>query len=393
MELRRIDAFQRQGVCDLIFHPDGQRAISGGRQISVWGLSSGQRLAEWTAHETGRERVSLWSTLQLHPDGERLFSCIQGETKAFALATGRLLWTAAGRLGPLFAQGKRAALIDRGNLAVLDLDTGQIGRSMKVEKLISPLYHPAMEDMTQEEIDAHTPSASIGVVAKVHDGRLAVGTDTDGTDLFDPETGAVEHLRTWRLGEVLPGGRALVTLDGGHFVIVEATTGKKLFSLGDPAVGLSALHPDGRRLYGAYLTNLVGWDLTTGQRLPGFDKVDKTRITELSCEESGRYLLFTAYGRQRVVRLDLASGRRRALPLPEGSLTSNLGGPHPTPGLVLGISETALLLWEVARAKLVGHFATGLLGQPRAAAGPSGALAAWNCDQWGQDAGFVLYAP
>ncbi len=73
-----------------------------------------------------------------------------------------------------------------GGLRIWDLRRGRpIATLQAPREKISPRYHPAMEDMTEDEIDAHTPTARITNVTSIGDNKLAVSTENYRTMLFD----------------------------------------------------------------------------------------------------------------------------------------------------------------------------------------------------------------
>ncbi len=71
---------------------------------------------------------------------------------------------------------------------------------------ISPHYHPAMEDMTEEEIDMHTPSARIKGVAEAGRDKLLVSTENHETVVFD--------LNSFEMERVIPDNVMAVHPDG-----------------------------------------------------------------------------------------------------------------------------------------------------------------------------------
>ncbi len=87
-----------------------------------------------------------------------------------------------------------------GGLRVWDLKRGQPIAVLRMpQQKISPNYHPAMEEMTDEEIAAHTPTAMITNVTLIGDAKLAVSTEKYSTYLFDLETLSLERELGYRV--------------------------------------------------------------------------------------------------------------------------------------------------------------------------------------------------
>jgi WD40 repeat protein len=95
-----------------------------------------------------------------------------------------------------------------GGLRVWDLARGQALATLKIPReKISPGYHPAMEGMTREEIDLHTPTALITAVVAAGRDKLIVSTEAHRTILFDLNRfEPVKELR-YRVKVVHPDGR------------------------------------------------------------------------------------------------------------------------------------------------------------------------------------------
>ena len=94
-----------------------------------------------------------------------------------------------------------------GGLRVWDLKRGRpIAVLGAPQEKISPHYHPAMEDMTAEEIDAHTPMGIITNMTLIGDNKLAVSTENYRTLLFDLDVLKFERELHWRVTSVHSDG-------------------------------------------------------------------------------------------------------------------------------------------------------------------------------------------
>lgn len=97
-----------------------------------------------------------------------------------------------------------------GGLRVWDLKRGRPIKTLTVPlERISPSYHPAMEDMTEDEIAAHTPTALITNVTLIGDDKLSVSTENYRTFLFDLDSLELVKELGYRVTSVHSDGRTV----------------------------------------------------------------------------------------------------------------------------------------------------------------------------------------
>ena len=95
-----------------------------------------------------------------------------------------------------------------GGLRVWDLRHGRpLGVLQTLQEKSNPLYHPAMEDMTEDEIDAATPIAGITHVNLIDDRLLAVSTENHKTMLFDLDRLVLERQIPYSIALIHDDGR------------------------------------------------------------------------------------------------------------------------------------------------------------------------------------------
>ncbi len=197
------------------FSPDGNRLLSLGwhgtvklwdfRQPTFWNKRA-INCAQEIAQETGKFRgcsvtpdgrfVVLHRAESTHvwdASGGRWHFELEDETFRLLTRDGNLLITE----GP-WNTGLRLRDMNNGKvLAAIDLDAGKI----------RPSYNPAMDDMTDEEIEVHTPNALIAHISEVDEGQLIVSYENHKTFTVSLVTHEVEGPTPYIVKALHPNGR------------------------------------------------------------------------------------------------------------------------------------------------------------------------------------------
>jgi hypothetical protein len=137
-----------------------------------------------------------------------------------------------------------------GGLRVWDLGRGRpIAVLRAPREKISPRYHPTMDDMTEEEIDASTPMALITNVNLVDDRLLAVSTENYQTMLFDLDRLVLERQ--------IPHSIALIHDDGHTAFSYGSSSSRMAFDLFDDSIAKVQME-DAADIYGRGETACLG---------------------------------------------------------------------------------------------------------------------------------------
>jgi len=296
------------------------------------------------------------SDLQFHPDGQFVFTAGDGKIRIWRMDPLEL----AGELDApdctrlvIHADGMRVAAHDGSTVTAWDLAEPAKLLEARPKRKAQPMYHPAMDDLTSEEIDAHTLPASVRVIGFAGE-QLVVGTSADGFELYALASGARTPVRTGRLALVLPDGRRALA----HAI----STGLEVWDLGAAPIRLRAFqadlyfpssesflpHPDGRRLIVAYKT-FRAYDLASGDGLVESAPLDDS-VLDAVCHPDGEHVLGASRGGALLV-WNLARNTVTPLARRDDRRAHALAA-HPPTGRLLALGDRALDAWTVGGAPL-----------------------------------------
>jgi len=325
------------GIYSLRFTPDSKRLLSAGadKLIRIWNMRS---LIPGRILDVGR----IESPLQISPDARTLLTSTGYGLKSWDLNTAMLEFESSfvetGRNMSFSKDGKRIVsvnktdgrfnVLERGDLQVLDADTG---------RLIA-LLHPPTEETRVTSITRSFQLSSSGnraalILSILPAPGIVARQEGYGWDLptgrlttryaIDPDLGPASF-------QFSPDGK-LATLsarivEGGVSMraaidIYDTTTGRRRHRLFSNSIARSTFSPDGKRLLvveGA--RSMTVWDVQTGLKLVSFPEAGNTGITLLSTDFSpngtrlvstssdGEVRLWDAESGKALIRLQESSG-------------------------------------------------------------------------------------
>jgi WD40 repeat protein len=330
------------GMLSVAFSPDGKVLATGWfgmNVIALWEVSTGKRLALWTAHRLGVRSVAF------SPDGQTLASSSYDKTiRLWEVPSGEVVREIKGHEDEVSS----VAFAPDGKTLV----SGSSDRTLRL-----------WDSATGKEVRRFTGhEAGIASVAFL-DGKTIVSGSTDKTvRLWDAATGReLQRLKGHQdaVSSVvcLPDGKSVVSAGrDGAVLLWEAATGKQSqrFSSEMSAVGSLALSANGKVLAAGGLTNGVAlWDVGTRREL--HPEGPKGRIQSACYAPDGKFL--ASGDTDGFIRLwEPATGKERLLAREPGWVMSLAFSPDGK-ALLSACYEKTFCLREVASGKELRRFA------------------------------------
>lgn len=246
-----LRSFEGREVSAITIHPDGRRAISGGRgTITVWDIESGACLRVIIAH------TDWVSAIAIHPDGRRAISAGDTTLKVWDIDTGACIHLFEGHTWSVTS----VAIHPDGRRAI----SGSGDRTIRVWDLESGISLRTLAG-NMRAVDA---------LSIVQNGQHVISASTDHMiNLWDLESGECIHTldrnTSWDIIVAIhPDGlRAISANHFGPLKLWNIQTGEVLRTLEGHTQRVTsvAIHPDGRSILSAGQDKTLRlWDLETG---------------------------------------------------------------------------------------------------------------------------------